>query len=214
MRSILVVVAFVLALLAAGVLFTTDSIRQSLFGPSAEDLLANMNEVAISGGYAATFADSGATSWQLAAGHKLERFSLDGKGAVFARLTSSVPLDTNSLDWPQLGLTWKATREFNNRMNGKRVEIGIVARRAATNAADSVMVLYATQQMGNSTWRRLYLSESFELRTFTFDMPKIEPGGYVNPPIVVIHSDPLGSGKSVEILGVYLKPAPQADKIS
>jgi len=198
--------AVVLALVAAGVLFGTDFFQKNLFGPSETELLAEVQGASKVGGYAATFAEPSAAAWRLAEGHRLERFSLNDQGAVFARLSSSKPLDAKSFDWPSLGLTWKLTQEFNNQTNGLPIEIGIVARQAATNGSNTLFVMYATEQAGNSGWKPIQLSSSFELKTIRWTVPRIEPGGYKNPPIVVLHSDATGSGKAIEILGVYVKP--------
>src|ERR1700682_960107 len=87
MRSTyLIAGAIVLALVAAGVLFGTDFFRKNPFHtPTEEELLVTqITEAASSGGgVAVTFAARDARLWQLAGGHKLERFSLDGGDAGF-----------------------------------------------------------------------------------------------------------------------------------
>jgi hypothetical protein len=206
MRSTyLIAGAIVLALVAAGVLFGTDFFRKNPFGPSEKELLAQLNGVTTAGGYAATFADPAASTWRLAQGHRLERFSLNDDGAVFARLTSDVPLNKETWDWATQGLSWSLPVTFNNKSNGKKIEIGIVARQSQANGADALYLAYATHQAGNSGWHKIDLGGSFRLSTFVFDVPKLEPGAYTAQPILVMHADPSGTGKSAEILGAYVK---------
>lgn len=209
--SQLILGAVILALVAGGLLiWTNPAALQSLLPflkPNEEQLMSDLAGIASRGGHVATFSQQGAQSWRLAQGHRLERFSLNDRGAVFARLSSSTHIDPNSFDWPNLGLSWVLTREFNNQSNGKRIEIGVVARRAQANSSDSVYLMYATQQAGNTGWKPIPLSTQFELHRVPFDVPNVE-GGFANPPILVLHADPTAKGKSVEILGVYVQLAP------
>lgn len=217
-RSGILIAAVVLLAVAAGaLLFGTDLLKNAGLSPapqttsvaagSAESkLMAQLAGAASNGGYALTFAQANAKSWQIAPEHKLERFSLDGSDTAFVRLTSSVPLNPETVDWPTQGLSTLLTAAFSNRMDGKRVEIGIVARAAKINPAQNMYAIFATQQFGNSGWREIPLSNEFALHTFTYDIPKAEPSGYTNPPIVVMHAS---NGKSIELLGVYVKEVPR-----
>lgn len=164
-----------------------------------------MTEAASGGGYAATFSSVDAAKWQIAAGHKLERFSVEGEDVSFARLSSNTPMDAATWEWATQGLSTTFPVDFNNQTNGGRIEVGVVARAPAANPAGTISVVYATQQAGNSGWRELTLGGEFALSTFTFDVPKVEPGTYTKQPIVVINADPSGAGRSAEILGVYVK---------
>jgi hypothetical protein len=220
----LVVGALILALVAAGVLIWTGALNLSgrpgagsettttapatTTGPTSPDaqLVTMMNDVAMRGGYAATFSEPSAKQWQLAAGHRLERFGLNNQGAVFARLTSSAAVDPRSLEWHTQGLFWLLPVEFANRTNGKRIEIGIVARQPRSNGAPALTAAYSTRQSGNSAWKYVALGPEFGLHKFVFDVP-LAPDGYTNQPILVINSDANAGGKAVEILGAYVKPA-------
>ncbi|MEQ1863101.1 MAG: hypothetical protein ABL996_00450 [Micropepsaceae bacterium] len=206
----LVVGAIVLALAAAGILAATNFLGLDLpfMNPSEQELVAQMNDVAAQGGLAVTFAGSDAEKWQVAPGQKLEKFSLGGGEAAVARLSSTGTIDISSFEWTKLGLSTTLPATFGQRSNGKRVEIGFVARAAQMNPSAEVSVIYATQQAGNSTWRQFRLSPAFELMTFTFDVPPLEEG-YTKDPIVVFHSDATGFGRSVELLGVYVKLVPR-----
>jgi hypothetical protein len=164
-----------------------------------------MTEQAMQGGYAATFSGSSVKAWQIAAGHALERFSINNGDAVFARLTSSAPVAKEGWEWEKQGLSWLIPNEFNNRTNGHKVEVGIIARQSASSTTESVSVLYATRGYGNSGWKKLPLSSDFELKTFVFDFTAVTATEF-NQPILVITADPEGAGKAVEILGVYVKP--------
>ncbi|MBI1213448.1 MAG: hypothetical protein GC190_18455 [Alphaproteobacteria bacterium] len=204
--------AVVLALVAAGVLFGTDFFKKNPFSDdsaSEAQLLTQLTDLSTSGGYVATFTDGDARKWRLASGHRLERFSLGDQNAVFARLTSSTPMDGQSVDWAKQGLSWMLPLEFNNKANGLKVEIGIVARQSQSNGADSMSVVYATRQAGNSGWRSIPLGPKFALKTFTYTVPKITPGTYSFEPMLAINADPSGSGKSIELLGAYVKIVPQ-----
>ena len=211
--GILIGAVLLLAVAAGALLFGTDLLKIAGLSPtpsttsvaagSAESkLMAQLAGAASSGGYALTFAQANAKSWHIAPDHKLERFSLDGSDTAFVRLTSSVPLNPETVDWPTQGLSTLLTTEFSNRMNGKRIEVGIVARAARNSPAQNMYAIYATQQAGNSGWREIALSSEFALHTFTYDVPQVEPDGYTNPPIIVMRAS---NGKSIELLGVYVK---------
>ena len=209
MRSTyLIAGAVVLALLAAGVLFGTDFFKKNPLGKAADEapFVTQASEAASRGGFAALFSEQDARRWRLAGGHRLERFSLDQSGAVFARLSSTVALDKTSTDWPAQGLTVIFPREFNNAMAGRTVEVGFAARAAPANGSDVVAVVYATQQAGNSGWKEFKLGADFQLYSFKFKVPKVETA-FVNGPIVAISADPTGAGRAVELMGVFVKPA-------
>jgi len=219
--GLLVVVALIFALAAAGVLVWTNalnisgqpSVAQNATAPATtappsreSQLVTLMNQSAAGGGFAASFLEADVRKWQIAPGHRLERFSLDPSGPVFSRLTSSVALDKESVQWSSLGLSMALPVEFANAANGQKVEIGFIARSAQSNGSPELSVIYATQQAGNSLWRAIQLKPTFEAFKFTFDVPKVETG-YVNGPIVVFHSDAAGSGRAVEMIGAYVKLA-------
>lgn len=207
-RTGLIAAALVLAAAAIGFFFWADLLRLSgqSSPPSREgQLVAKMTVAASGGGYAVTFSSGDAAKWQIADGHKLERFSVDGEDVSFARLSSNTPLDAATWEWATQGLSATFPVDFNNQTNGQRVEIGVIARAPSANATGAISVVYATQQAGNSGWRELALGGEFALSTFTFDVPKVEPGSYSKQPIVVINADPTGTGRSAEILGVYVK---------
>jgi len=166
-----------------------------------------MNQIAASGGLAVTFGDSNIQGWLLPPGHKLERFAVDGGQAVFARLTSSVALNDNTPTWAERGLSYAFPVDLAAKTNGARIEIGVIAKSASTNGSEALNIVYATQQAGNSGWQQFSLTPQFQLFTFTYDVPSLSDG-YSNPPMVVLHSDQTGSGRAVEILGLYAKPLP------
>lgn len=160
-----------------------------------------MTQAAAGGGYAATFSDQDASKWLIAGGHRLERFSLEGRDTILARLSSSDPIaPTKLLD----GLYVELPEQFTSISNGKKIEIGIVARTAKANSAESFSVIYLTRQAGNSGWQTFSLGPEFELKSIEFDVPLVE-GGYNARPIVAIYGDPSGGGKGVELLGLYVK---------
>jgi CTP:molybdopterin cytidylyltransferase MocA len=206
----LIISAVVLALAAAGVLYWTNAQQQSsvstpLPTQSIESkLVAQMSDIAAGNGIAATFSDADAKKWQVGSGHRLERFTSDDGKNVVARLTSSAPIDYASFDWPTQGLSITLPVEFAALVNGKRIEVGFAARMPGANASEAVSVIYATQQAGNSTWQQVPLGPAFTLGRFTFDVPPVAEG-YSKNPIIVFHSDSAGSGKAVELLGVYVK---------
>jgi hypothetical protein len=70
-----------------------------------------------------------------------------------------------------------------------------------TSEADFV---FATRQAGNSGWRKITPTGTFALTTFTYDVPKVA-AGYHEPPMIVIHADPSGQGKSIEVFGIYVR---------
>lgn len=164
-----------------------------------------MNQITASGGTALTFDDSAIKGWTLPPGHRLERFSLDGGKAVFARLSSTTALNNDFPSWAERGLSFQFQVEMNNISSGKRIEVGVIARSAQSNGSHNLNVVYATQQAGNSGWQKLELSPQFQLLKFTYDVPAV-PTGYQSAPIVVLHSDEAGSGRGVELLGIYVKP--------
>jgi hypothetical protein len=202
-----IVGAVALALTAAGVLFFSNfqGIQQLVgFPPTTEQLMAQISDASATGGQAVTFSDSNTKAWSLAEGHRLERFSLNGGDVAFARLTSLTRLDSQSFAWPTLGLSWLLTREFNNATRGREIEIGVIARRASVNSSDQLFVMYATQQAGNTGWKPIRLSNDFELHKVTFKVPQPD-GGFQNPSILVLHADAAGKGRSVELLGAFVR---------
>jgi hypothetical protein len=212
MRSTyLIAGALVLALVAAGVLFGTDFFRKNPFAtaPSRESqIMTRITDARIDGvGIAATFAERDAKRWRLAGGHRLERFAMDDGNAVFARLTSGTALDKSSSDWERQGLSLSLPTEFNNRTTDKTIEIGFAARSPQVNGSDVVSVVYATRQAGNSGWQAFPIGRDFQLFKFTYKVPHVE-GGYTNEPIITFTSDAQGTGRSVELMGVYVKPIP------
>lgn len=213
--GILIGAAVLLAVVAGAMLFGSDLLNKSGLSPTTtmvaaksteSKLMAQLTSAASNGGYALTFGQANAKSWQLAPHHKLERFSLDGSDTAFVRLTSSVPLNPETVDWPTQGLSALLTAAFSNQMNGKRIQVGLVARAAKGGSLHNMYVIYATQQVGNSGWREIPLGSEFALHTFTYDIPQVEPNGYRNPPIIVMHAS---NGRSVELLGVYVKEVPR-----
>lgn len=219
----LVVVAALLVAAAAGVLVWTNFFGTSHPGaaggpdssssepvaqsapPTAKELVDLMTSEAAQGAFVATFSDKDVPKWILAPGHKLERFSLNSGDSVFARLTSSVPLDTKSGQWLTLGLSATLPLPYAKLYNGKTLEIGIIARSAQSNGSQSMGVAYATQQSGNSGWKQIELKSDFTLIQFKYEVPKLEPE-YTNQPIIVIHSDPVANSGAIELIGVYIKP--------
>ena len=146
--------------------------------------------------------------WQVGEGHRLEKFTIDGGTTAFARLTSTVPLNAETWEWSTQGLSTQFPVAFNNKTNGGKLQIGVIARAPATNGSKKISVAYATQQAGNSGWRDIAIGPNFEMNTFTFDVPKRDPGSYTAQPILVINADRSGGGASAEILGIYVKQIP------
>lgn len=217
--------ALIFALLAAGVLVWTGVLNLSpkppyepgsptapsptvsaSVSPEAE-LVKVMNDAAAGGGIAVSFREKDAGKWKIADGHRLERFSLDPTGPVFARLSSSMPLEWQSNQWPNQGLSALLPRQFASAANGRRIEVGFVARTAPVNGSRHFAAIYATQQAGNSQWKSFVLKPQFGTYSFTYDVPALE-GGYAAEPIIVFHSDPAGKGRSVELIGLYVKLLP------
>src|SRR5262245_59223053 len=133
MRSpYLVAGAVILALVAAGVLFATDFLTKNPFISDEARFLTEAKDAPAAGGVVGLFGEQDSRKWRIAAGHRLERFSLNQEGAVFARLTSTVPLDRSSVDWASQGLTITFPPEFNYATAGRTIEIGLAARSAQT----------------------------------------------------------------------------------
>lgn len=166
-----------------------------------ENWIRKMAEMATGEGLAFSFADSDVTAWSITPGHKIERFSISGGKQALARLSSAHPLNQND---KLSGLKLTLPVEWAQKVNGKRFEIGVVARQPQSNAATDFSFLYATLQEGNSGWRTYKLSPQFQSSKFNFDVPLLE-GGYQSAPVVVIRADSTGQDKAVEIVGVYMK---------
>jgi hypothetical protein len=221
----LIIGALIFALAAAGVLVWTNVLKlpgqpeapatvpsapspvASAPLPREAQLVTAMNEAAAGGGIAISFKGEDVGKWKLANGHRLERFSLDAAGPVFARLSSSMPLEWTSNQWPTQGLSVLLPRQFAEASNGRTVEIGVIARTAPVNGSPRITALYATQQAGNSQWQSIVLKPQFEMYKFTYTVPSLE-GGYAAEPILVFHSDPSGAGHAVEMIGAYVKLLP------
>ena len=197
--------AVVLGLVAAGAFFWVDIARLAGL-VSEEQLVADLKKAAAGGGYAVTFAHADASKWKVAEGHRLEKFTVDSGTTSFARLTSSVPLNAETWEWPTQGLSTVFPVGFNNKTNGSKLQIAVIARAPSTNPSKAISVVYATQQAGNSGWKDIPIGPNFEMATFTFDVP--ERDSYTAQPILVINADRSGRGASAEILGVYVKQIP------
>jgi hypothetical protein len=172
---------------------------------AAAKWIQDMSQAAANGGFVLTFADTDIKNWTIAQGHKLERFSIDGGQAVLARLSSSAELSNDPPTWAERGLSFTFPAGFGARTNGAKLEVGVVARRAQTNGAENLHVVYATQQAGNSGWHKLPLQSEFQLLKFNYDVPALDTG-YTIPPIIVLHADASGAGRAAEIVGLYVKP--------
>jgi hypothetical protein len=203
----LVVGAVVLSLVAAGAFFWSDIARLAGL-VSEEQLVADLKKAALGGGYAVTFGEGDSSKWQVAEGHRLEKFSVEGGTTSFARLTSSVPLNAQTWEWPTQGLSTVFPVAFNNKTNGGKLQIAVIARAPSTNGSKAISVVYATQQAGNSGWRDIPIGPHFEMTTFMFEVPERDAGTYTAQPIIVISADKSGRGGSAEILGVYVKQIP------
>lgn len=204
----LVAGAVALSLVAAGAFFWSDIARLVGF-VSEEQLVADLtNAVAGGGGYAVTFAPADSAKWQVGEGHRLEKFSVEGGTTSFARLTSSVALNTKTWEWATQGLSTLFPVGYNNITNGGKLEVAVIARAPSTNASKAISVVYATQQAGNSGWKDFPIGPHFAMSKFVFNVPKRDAGTYTKQPILVINADRSGGGGSAEILGVYVKQIP------
>ncbi len=200
----LILGAVALSLVAAGAFFWKD-IQRLTGRVSEEQLVTDLKTAAAGGGYAVTFAQADSSKWHVGDGHRLEKFSLDNGATAFARLTSTVALNPDTVDWPTQGLSTLFPMAFNNKTNAGKLEIGVIARQPATNGSKAISVVYATNQAGNSGWHDIAIGPDFRLTSFTYDVPKVAPGGYIVPPILVINADRSGKGGAAEILGIYVK---------
>jgi hypothetical protein len=209
-RNWYIAVAALLVLAAGALLVGTNYFNIGIFGPDTPEsrLSARMEQISSEGGFAATFSDQDSRRWQIADGHRFERLALDSSKVAVGRLTSSVPVDVTPSSWESQGLSIEIPVSLAQSSNGKRLEIGIIARSSASNPSTVLTAVFATRQSGNSGWRNFKLSADMKVHTILFDMPFVE-AGYTAKPIVVLHSDAQGKGRSVELLGVYVRPAQQ-----
>lgn len=206
----MIVGALVFAMAAAGVLLWSDFLGVGVFRQATpeERLVSEMEAVASAGGFAASFSDQDARRWQLADGHRFERLAVDSSRSAIGRLSSSVPLDVSPPSWESQGLSIELPASLAQQWNGQRIEIGIIARAGQTNGSNVLKAVFATRQAGNSGWRGFELNGEFKINRILFDMPVVETG-YTAKPIVVLHSDEKGTGRSVEILGLYVRQVPR-----
>lgn len=165
------------------------------------ELAEMLSEVKNAGGFTATFSSADVPKWKLAAGHRLERLELVGQDQMLARLSGSERVDPSVV---MDGLLLELPVEFSQRANGKKIEIGIVARASKVGPADSFLAIYLTRQAGNSGWRQFKLSPELVAHKFEYDVPAVSEG-YQQHPIVAIHADPGGGDRGVELLGAYVR---------
>lgn len=215
--GLLVMLALLIAAGAAAALYWTGvfsgkvdeppvAISSTELGSTPRDaqLVNEMRTAAVGGGYSASFSEQDVGKWQIAEGHKIERFSAGQSGSVFARLTSSGELDKTSVQWSTLGLSSPLPVEFATATAGKKLEIGIIARSSRSNGSSLLSVNFATRQAGNSGWQDIPLKPDFELFKFEYNVPVVE-AGYINGPMIILHSDASGTEKSAELIGIYVK---------
>ncbi len=205
-KTALMVAAALLLLAACAVFVGANYLGLNLFGPQTPEsrLVEQMETIASEGAFAATFSDTDARRWQIADGHRFERLGIDSSKAAIGRLSSSVPVDATPPSWESQGLSIEIPASFAQQANGKRLEIGIIARSGSSNPSNVMSVVYATRQAGNSGWRNFKLTTELGIQKILFDMPYVETG-YTNKPILVVHSDAQGKGRAIELLGVYVK---------
>ncbi len=212
--TIFVVTALVLAAIAAAIVYTSGALNnpstvietspRSPSNPPASGFQQIMSEVKSVGGVALTFANTDAANWRVGDANRLERFKINGSDVAFSRITTGQPLDVESTNWASQGVSATFSVDFNNFTNGKKVEVGILAKAAASNPVKKMYAIYATQQAGNSGWREIVLGDEFAVHTFQFDVPVVTEPGYTNPPILVVRAS---NGQAIELLGVYVKLA-------
>ena len=208
----LIAVAVMLAAAAAGVLVWTNyfeipGTRQPIESTpvaSEIDWTSRMAELATNEGLILSLADKDTSAWSITDGHKIERFRISGAEQVFARLSSGHPLNPEDR---LSGLQVKLPLEWAQKINGKRIEVGVVARQPSSNGASDISVLYATLQTGNSGWRTFKVSPNFQDVKFEYNVP-LADSGYIQQPIIVLRSDVQGADRAVELVGVYIKPVP------
>ncbi len=186
---------------------TTHFARAILALQTNKDALADMTVVSGAGRFEATFSEMDIKRWGLPPKHRLERRRLHEGEILFAHLTCIGPVNNAATSWDLRGLSLKLPVELNNFSRGKRIEVGVVARSGAECVSHAMMAVYATQEAGNSGWRSLALKPTFELLTFTYEVPATVER-YTKHPILVIHSDENGASRSVEMLGAYVKVSP------
>lgn len=171
------------------------------------DLLAQALNAAKKDGIVVTLANEHVRSWRAPVGHDLRRFAVAGGPTTFATLTSRKKLNNRSAKWTDRGASVELPLSFNNKTMGGRVEIGVIARRSQPSGAPFLSLVYATQQAGNSGWRKIKLTSEFALSTISYDVPRVA-GRYRHPPIVILNADPAGSGRAVDLLALYVRPQP------
>ena len=171
------------------------------------DLLAQALNAAKKDGVVVTLANEHVKYWRVATGHELRRFAVAGEQTTFVTLTSRKKLNNRSAKWSERGASVELPLSFNNKTMGGRVEIGVIARRSQPSGAAFLSLVYATQQAGNSGWRKIKLTSEFALSTISYDVPRVA-GRYRHPPIVVLNADPAGSGRAVDLLALYVRPQP------
>ena len=166
--------------------------------------VSRMNEAVQRGGFAATFGAEDTHVWKIDENHQLERFRLTDAGFGFARISSSVAL-TPGIVHVGAALYWPA--EVSQKFNGQKVQVGIIARTASANGSPEFGAVFATRQAGNSGWHFLKPTGDFTLLSFEFQIPPVAEG-YTNEPMVMIHADPKGAGRAIEVLGVMVRAVP------
>lgn len=165
------------------------------------DWNARMSELVSDDGVLLTFANKDIAAWTISEGHKIERFKLSETADGFGRLSSAAQFNEGDI---LSGLRAALPLAWAQQANGKRIEVGVLARQSQSNSASNFSFAYATMQMGNSGWRTFKLTPNFQVHKFRFDVPSI-PEGYNTQPLIVLRSDRIGGNKSVEIAGVYAK---------
>ena len=200
MRTILLTIVVCLA--AAGAAIAAWSLNSA---EAVDTLSADVRKVIGPEGALVTFADNDFQRWRLPQHHRMERFVLAGGDQKYVRLTSLDKLNNKLAKWGDRGLSFVLPLEFNKKTSGRQVEIGVIARKSKSNPSANLSLAYATQQAGNSGWKKFVLTDAFKLYKFTYTVPA--PGtGYKFPPILVVHSDPSGKGHAIELMAAYFRP--------
>jgi hypothetical protein len=116
--------------------------------------------------------------------------SYSGTYAGLFTSTNTAPASTGTTGEPYITIPEEIALAFA----GKRIKVSIIAKQPASGASSEFAVAYSTSDVGNSLWHYFTPTTSWQVFTFTYDVPEPNSGG---TDFLGIWGDTSGGGNGV-----------------
>jgi hypothetical protein len=116
--------------------------------------------------------------------------SYSGTYAGLFTSTNTAPASSGTTGEPYITIPEEIALAFA----GKRIKVSIIAKQPASGASSEFAVAYSTSDVGNSLWHYFTPTTSWQVFTFTYDVPEPNSGG---TDFLGIWGDTSGGGNGV-----------------